>query len=45
MNISAYQIEHNINYLINNVSNRIAMYHVIYFIATAVAPSAFRPTQ
>ena len=29
----------------NNVSNGVGMAHVIYFIATAVAPSAFRRTQ
>ena len=29
----------------NNPNNGVAMPHVIYCIATAVAPSAFRPTQ
>ena len=35
----------NTNYLTNNTSNGIVMAHVIYIIATADAPSTFRPTQ
>ena len=37
-----YRIMHFLN---NNASNGVAMPDVIYFTATAVAPSVFRPTQ
>ena len=40
-----FNITRNTNYCTNNVSNGVALLQAIYFIATAVAPSAFKPTQ
>ena len=35
----------NTNYCTNNTSNNVALLHAVYFVATAVALSIFRPTH